>query len=337
MRPHHDVAEAPGRTRRVLHDRFRANVDARSNAGPIACAFGRNPQVATLGGLDHHVPAVDRIHQPKPPSGQVVVHAEVIDQGQVIATGYGPPDSDLVISISNPRLWSPSNPYLYDLRVRLIRGGRYIDTVGSYFGMRKIEVSSVEGVSRLKINGKTLFQMGVLDQGYWPDGIYTAPTDQALKYDIEVTKWLGYNLIRKHMKVEPDRWYYWADRLGILVWQDMPMGNNWSEWGQEHYRDELGRKVRQLHYHPSVIMWVLFNERWGEFDVASVTAGVKSLDPTRLVIGATGYADEGVGDAISFHSYNRVEVPEVGTGGARVDGQFATLALLWPLMSPGSK
>lgn len=260
-------------------------------------------------------------------SNDVTVHAEIIDQGQVIATGYGPPDSDLVISISNPRLWSPSNPYLYDLRVRLIRQGRYIDTVGSYFGMRKIEVSTDEGVSRLKINGETLFQMGVLDQGYWPDGLYTAPTDQALKYDIEATKWLGYNLIRKHMKVEPDRWYYWADRLGILVWQDMPMGNNWGQWGQNVYQDELQRMIKSLYNHPSIIVWVLFNEHWGQFNTHNITDLAKKMDPSRLVIGSTGYAEPYVGDLVSFHSYGKVDFPPILTDQAKVLAEWGGLGL----------
>ena len=259
--------------------------------------------------------------------GEVWAQVSVKQGGRSVAVKSGLPPGPFFLSVPNVILWSPANPHLYDLEVKLFRGDTLIDEVDSYFGMRKISAGTIDGVPRVLLNNEPLFQVGVLDQGYWPDGLYTAPTDEALRFDIELASSLGFNLIRKHMKVEPERWYYWADRLGMLVWQDMPMGNNWSDWGQEHYRDELGRMVRQLHNHPSVIMWVLFNERWGEFDVASVTAGVKSLDPSRLVIGATGYADEGVGDAISFHSYNRVEFPEVGTGGARVLAEWAGLGL----------
>ncbi len=249
--------------------------------------------------------------------------------GHSVAVQSGSASGGFFLPIPNVILWSPANPHLYDLEVKLFGDGALIDNVGSYFGMRKISTAPVDGVPRMHLNGQPLFQVGVLDQGYWPDGLYTAPTDDALRYDIETARALGYNLIRKHMKVEPARWYYWADRLGMLVWQDMPMGNNWSEWGREHYRDELGRMLAQLHNHPSVITWVLFNERWGEFDVANMAATVKSLDPTRLVIGATGYADQGVGDAISFHSYNRVEFPAVGTGAARVLAEWGGLG--WPL------
>ena len=131
----------------------------------------------------------------------------------------------------------------------------------------------------------------MLDQGYWPDGLYTAPTDEALVYDIDMVKQFGYNLVRKHMKIEPQRWYYWADRKGVLVWQDMPMGNNRSDWGKHLYKAELQQMVQNLYNHPSVVTWVLFNERWGEFEAGAVTSYTKNLDPSRLVVGATGYAD----------------------------------------------
>ncbi len=257
------------------------------------------------------------------------VQIRVKKDGLSVAMQSGSADRAFFLSVPNAILWSSGNPYLYDLEVKLLGNGAVIDEVGSYFGMRKISTAPVGGVPRVHLNGQPLFQVGVLDQGYWPDGLYTAPADEALRYDIETARALGFNLIRKHMKVEPARWYYWADRLGMLVWQDMPMGNNWSEWGRAHYRDELGRMLAQLHNHPSVITWVLFNERWGEFDVVNMAATVKLLDPTRLVIGASGYADQGVGDAISFHSYERVEFPAVGNGAARVLAEWGGLG--WPL------
>lgn len=265
----------------------------------------------------------------------VQVHVSINDGEQVISSGYGAPNSELALTIAHPKLWSPTKPHLYDLRLSLYKQGRSIDTVNSYFGMRKIEVSHEGDSSQLKLNGQPIFQVGVLDQGYWPDGLYTAPTDAALRYDIETTKWLGYNLIRKHMKVEPDRWYYWADRLGILVWQDMPMGNNWSVWGQNTYQDELRRMMSNLHNHPSVITWVIFNEYWGQFSVGDVAGMVRQLDPSRLVIGATGYADQGVGDLVSFHSYRKVEFPQVGSDQAKALAEWGGLGLpiaghTWP-------
>ena len=258
------------------------------------------------------------------------VLVEVIDGGRIIATGYGAANTELTIPIPHPKLWSPSNPHLYDLRVRLLRQGQYVDVVGSYFGMRKIEVSSDGRVSRLKLNGQPIFQVGVLDQGYWPDGLYTAPTDAALRYDIEVAKSLGYNLVRKHMKIEPDRWYYWADRLGMLVWQDMPMANNWGAWGQNVYQDELRRMIDSLYNHPSIIVWVIFNENWGQFNATELATIVKHRDPTRLVIGATGYAEQGVGDLVSFHSYGRVEFPAMDTNQAKALAEWGGLGLPVP-------
>ncbi len=262
-------------------------------------------------------------------TGASWVQVKVIKDGHSVAVQSGRSPGPFFLAIPKATLWSPANPYLYDLEVKLFGNDAVIDKVSSYFGMRKVSIAPVDGVPRVYLNGQPLFQVGVLDQGYWPDGLYTAPADEALRYDLETARALGYNLIRKHMKVEPARWYYWADRLGMLVWQDMPMGNNWSAWGRAHYRDELGRMLAQLHNHPSVITWVLFNERWGEFDVASIAAAVELLDPTRMVIGASGYADQGVGDAISFHSYGRVEFPAVGNGAARVLAEWGGLG--WPV------
>src|SRR5262249_33952465 len=157
------------------------------------------------------------------------------------------------------------------------QGDKVVDTVDSYFGLRKIAVGKDDkGITRLLLNNKFVFQFGPLDQGFWPDGLYTAPTDEALKYDIEVTKKLGFNMARKHVKVEPARWYYWCDKLGLLVWQDMPSGDasvgsgkgeiTRSAESAKQYRLELQRMIDGLHNHPCIIMWVVFNERWGPFD-----------------------------------------------------------------------
>ena len=176
------------------------------------------------------------------------------------------------IKLDNPqdklKLWSPDDPFLYDLSVRLKQGDEVVDEVGSYFGMRKIELAKdAQGFDADALNGEFVFQIGPLDQGFWPDGLYTAPTDEALRYDIEVTKQLGFNMARKHVKVEPERWYYWCDKLGLLVWQDMPSGNNNdARVDGSSSRPNCRRMVEGLRNHPSIIMWVVFNEGWGQHD-----------------------------------------------------------------------
>lgn len=224
------------------------------------------------------------------------------------------------------RAWSPEDPYLYDLSVTLGE-----DRVESYFGMRKVEVRADRGgVKRLFLNGEPYFQSGLLDQGYWPDGLYTAPSDEALIYDIQTAKAMGFNLLRKHIKVEPMRWYYHCDRLGMLVWQDMPSGggkyrfstitlplvtgihrrdNHYrafaraSSQGRGEYMDELEEMVGQLFNAPSVVLWVPFNEGWGQFDSTLVKERLRALDPTRPVDPASGWHDQGAGELRSLHVY----------------------------------
>ena len=224
------------------------------------------------------------------------------------------------------RAWSPEDPHLYDLSVTLGE-----DRVESYFGMRKMEVRADRGgVKRLFLNGEPYFQSGLLDQGYWPDGLYTAPSDEALIYDIQTAKAMGFNLLRKHIKVEPMRWYYHCDRLGMLVWQDMPSGggkyrfstitlplvtgihrrdNHYrafaraSSQGRGEYMDELEEMVGQLFNAPSVVLWVPFNEGWGQFDSTLVMERLRALDPTRPVDPASGWHDQGAGELRSLHVY----------------------------------
>lgn len=224
------------------------------------------------------------------------------------------------------RAWSPEDPYLYDLSVTLGE-----DRVESYFGMRKMEVRADRGgVKRLFLNGEPYFQSGLLDQGYWPDGLYTAPSDEALIYDIQTAKAMGFNLLRKHIKVEPMRWYYHCDRLGMMVWQDMPSGggkyrfstitlplvtgihrrdNHYrafaraSSQGRGEYMDELEEMVGQLFNAPSVVLWVPFNEGWGQFDSTLVMERLRALDPTRPVDPASGWHDQGAGELRSLHVY----------------------------------
>jgi hypothetical protein len=247
---------------------------------------------------------------------------EVLEGEKVIAKGK----AGELIKLADAKLWSPENPHLYGLRIRA--GG---DSVESYFGMRKIEVAKGDnGVPRIKLNGKQVLQVGPLDQGYWPDGNYTAPTDEALKFDLELTKKLGFNMIRKHVKVEPQRWYYWADRMGFLVWQDMP---NMMEPGakdpaaQKQFEKELVALVEQHRNSPSIIMWVPFNEGWGQHDTERLTKMVKELDPTRLVNNASGWVDKGVGDVHDIHAYPGPAAPRVEKDRAIVLGEFGGLGL----------
>lgn len=237
----------------------------------------------------------------------------------------------LTLKIREPRLWSPNDPFLYDLIVTVNR----CETVRSYFGLRDIKVAKDdEGVNRLMLNGKECFMVGPLDQGYWPDGIVTAPTDEALRFDIVQTKMLGFNMTRKHVKVEPARWYYWADREGLLVWQDMPSPlppkETYTEAGKKQYEVELRRLIDHRFNSPSIVMWVVFNEGWGQFETPRFTKLVKELDPSRLVNNASGWTDNKVGDVVDIHSYPDPNCPPTEESRACVLGEFGGLGLPVP-------
>jgi hypothetical protein len=177
------------------------------------------------------------------------------------------------------------------------------------------------------LNGEPLFQYGPLDQGWWPDGLYTAPNDEALQYDVEITKKLGFNMARKHVKVEPARWYYWCDKLGLLVWQDMPSGNNSTFEGQRNFERELAKMIGSFGNHPSIVMWVPFNEGWGQHDTERVVELTRKLDPTRLVNNASGWTDTKTGDVHDIHSYPGPSAPPVEEMRAIVLGEFGGLGL----------
>lgn len=261
------------------------------------------------------------------------IRAEVVAlaEGKEVGRVVGLANKELIMPISPMRLWSPDDPFLYDLKITLKDGDRVVDSVASYFGMRKIALrKDAAGVTRLALNDQFTFQMGTLDQGFWPDGIYTAPTDEALRFDIEFAKRAGFNLSRKHVKVEPDRWYYWCDKLGMLVWQDMPSGNNTTSESQTQFEVELKRMVEGRFNHPSIIVWVLFNEGWGQGDTERLTPWLKSLDPSRLVNNASGWTDKRVGDLIDVHSYPGPECPPPETDRASVLGEFGGLGLGLP-------
>ena len=237
--------------------------------------------------------------------------------------------------------WSPDQPELYDLLVTLSDADGSEEVVQSYFGIRKIEVKPDDrGVTRIHLNGEPLFLHGPLDQGFWPDGLYTAPTDEALKYDLEVTKRLGFNAVRKHVKVEPERWYYWCDTMGLAVIQDMPSGDEYIGPGDPdivrtpesaaQFELELGRMIEANHHHPSIVMWVPFNEGWGQYDTQRIAAMVKELDPTRLVDCASGWADRPAGDVIDWHVYPGPGSPRPESTRAAFLGEYGGLGLPLP-------
>ncbi len=255
----------------------------------------------------------------------------------------GTPGSDITVPAPGRKLWSPEDPHLYDLVVNLHAAGAgeadpALDRVRSYFGLRSVAVKPDDrGITRLFLNGEPYFQVGPLDQGWWPDGLYTAPTDEALKYDVEMTKKLGFNMCRKHVKVEPARWYYWCDTLGLLVWQDMPSGDRYigpqdpditrAPRSAAQYEAELKAMISTHYNSPSIVMWVVFNEGWGQFDTCRIVELTRSLDPTRLVNAASGWTDRPCGDVHDIHVYPGPGSPNPEPTRAAVLGEFGGLGL----------
>jgi hypothetical protein len=225
--------------------------------------------------------------------GRLVVQA--LAGRSVVATASGRPGRALSLRIPNPHDWSPSDPYLYGLHIQLTRStGK--DDVDSYFGMRSIRLGRSGGATRVLLNGRFVFEAGALDQGFWPDGIYTPPADAAIRSDILAAKGLGYDMLREHAKIQPDRWYYWADKLGILVWQDMPNMRSTSPAGptadqQREFRRELAAIVTQHRSDPSIVSWIPFNEGWDQFDPAGIVRQIKRLDSSALVDSDSGSAN----------------------------------------------
>jgi hypothetical protein len=241
----------------------------------------------------------------------ISVSVQVKDGGAVVQNATGTPNAESAIPISNPKLWSPEHPFLYDLTISLVQNGTAVDSVTSYFGMRKISIGTDGGHQKMLLNNQFVFELGPLDQGFWPDGIYTAPTESAMAYDLQLEKAMGFNMVRKHVKVEPYRWYYWADKLGLMVWQDMPTAQSYGgvDADPTEYSAELTQMVQTHWNSPCIIMWDLFNEECGE---AAVTAqiplptlvqNVMTLDPSRLVNEASGYKWSGSGNVADNHSY----------------------------------
>lgn len=260
-------------------------------------------------------------------------------KGRKVGHLTGSANTDLRLKIDKPRLWSPADPYLYDLEIKLGK-----DTVRSYFGLRHVEVKNVGGFPKLVLNGEPVFSLATLDQGFWPEGLHTAPSDAALRFDLVETKRLGFNAVRKHIKVEPARFYRHADELGLLVWQDFVSADINSTAGQEAFLSQGRQMMRQLHNFPSIIGWIVFNEGWGEWDRAAtgrIAEEIKALDPSRILNAHSGVnccaskGDSGKGDVIDHHDYVNNDPPYPDATRIAMDGEHGGFTLrtpghMWP-------
>ncbi|MCA9257883.1 MAG: hypothetical protein KDA61_01730 [Planctomycetales bacterium] len=259
---------------------------------------------------------------------------EVVVAVEGVSSASGKSGEPISVAIPEAKLWSPDDPHLYSMSVQVKQSGKVVDEAKSYFGMRSIERSEVDGKQQFLLSGEQVFMFGPLDQGFWPDGVYTAPTDEALRYDLEVIKRLEFNMIRKHIKVEPARWYYHADRLGLLVWQDMPSANSYDtppggkpQIDKEAYETQLAAMLDNLENHPSIVMWVVFNEGQGQHDTAKLVNLVRRIDPTRLVNQASGGRHEGVGDVYDQHPYPAPRSYEAPASQAFALGEYGGIGL----------
>ena len=277
-------------------------------------------------------------------SSSDIIEVKVLDQGKVVGAGKAANGQEVIVAVPDAKLWSPELPFLYDMEVSIIRNGVTTDKLKSYVGMRKISTKvDANGIHRMQLNNKNYFQFGPLDQGWWPDGLYTAPTDEALLFDIKKTKDFGFNMIRKHVKVEPARWYYHCDKEGILVWQDMPSGDAFQTWLQRSYftAPELQRtkssednfiqewkEIMDLTYsNPSVVVRVPFNEAWGQFNTPKIVELTKNYDPSRLVNPASGGNHFDVGDMIDIHNYPEPMLGIYDSKRVNVLGEYGGLGL----------
>jgi len=273
-----------------------------------------------------------------------VIEVLIFDGATQIATQKSVVGQNFELRIPNAKLWSPESPFLYDVKVNLYSQGKLVDEVKSYTAMRKISTRrDNNGIVRMQLNNKDYFHFGPLDQGWWPDGLYTAPTDEALVYDIQKTKDFGFNMIRKHVKVEPARWYTHCDRLGILVWQDMPNGDRSPRWQMRNYfngtemirsaeseanfRKEWKEIMDLTISNPSVVVWVPFNEAWGQFKTPEIVEWTKTYDPSRLVNPASGGNHYQVGDILDLHHYPNPQMFLFDAQRVNVLGEYGGIGL----------
>ncbi len=299
--------------------------------------------------LDHNTLTIDTKVSSVQHGDQL--HISAYNKGELVGEVRITPGAQALLKIADPIHWSPENPFLYDLKFEILRKGKVVDNASSYFAFRKISMEKDgNGIQRMLLNNTFVFQYGPLDQGWWPDGLYTAPTDEALLFDIEKTKEMGFNMIRKHIKVEPARWYYHCDRLGLLVWQDMPSGdlggNHWDmrpglTTGKMHdkertaesetiFRKEWKAIIDALYNFPSIVIWVPFNEAWGQFKTVDITEWTERYDPTRLVNSASGGNFYPTGHILDIHNYPNAIMPRPDLFGDKqilALGEFGGLGL----------
>ena len=278
--------------------------------------------------------------------GVLLVEAKVFDNGREVGSGKSINGESVVIAMPDgAKLWSPDSPNLYDLEVTLYDNGKAVDKVKSYAAMRKFSTKrDADGIVRLQLNNKDLFQFGPLDQGWWPDGLYTAPSYEAMVYDVDKTKEWGFNMIRKHIKVEPATWYTYCDRKGIIVWQDMPSGDNGPEWQNRRYFDGIEKQrspeseatyrrewkeiMDCLYNYPCISTWIPFNEAWGQFKTPEITAWTKAYDPSRLVNPASGGNFYTCGDILDLHNYPGPEMYLYDGQRANVLGEYGGIGMV---------
>lgn len=297
-----------------------------------------------------------QVFYPQVSSSKDGLEVEVtLKDGATVAGSFrGKSNAPIPVKLNAPKAWSPDSPTLYDVSIKVWEGKKLIEEVKSYAAYRDIRMAkTADGYQRMFLNGKPLFHYGPLDQGWWPDGLYTAPTDEALLFDIEKTKEMGFNMIRKHVKVEPARWYYHADRLGMLVWQDMPSGDMGNRWevrpgviregvekvrtpeSEAIFKTEWKEIINEFKFFPSIVVWVPFNEAWGQFKTGEITKMTRELDATRLINSASGgnFEMEGstvVGDILDLHNYPDPVMPDpkiFGEKSIMVLGEFGGLGL----------
>lgn len=297
--------------------------------------------------IDAHWISVSAAVENSQPGDQLKI--SILDGKAIVAEEKVAVDATAEISVKNEKLWSPESPFLYDMKITLLRNGKPVDEVKSYFAMRKISMApDAKGIQRMLLNNKFVFQYGPLDQGWWPDGLYTAPTEEAMVYDIDELKKMGFNMIRKHIKVEPARYYNYCDRVGMLLWQDMPsgdLGNGWESHpgvldrasdknrtaeSEGYYRKEWDAIMNTLHNFPSIVVWVPFNEAWGQFKTVEITEWTMKKDPSRLVNSASGGNFYTTGHMVDLHNYPQPAMPRPDLFGQKqllVLGEFGGLGL----------
>lgn len=280
--------------------------------------------------------------------GDEVVEVDVFDNGSVIISGKGSVSDKIKLNIPDYKLWSPEIPKLYDVKIKLLRNGKVLDEVKTYFAFRKVSiVTDTAGYRRFALNDEILFQYGTLDQGWWPDGLLTPPSEKAMLWDMVQLKNMGFNTIRKHIKVEPELYYYYADSLGLMVWQDMVSGFaterkkdehvaahalvdwNASAEHSEQWQSELFEMIDQLRFYPSITTWVVFNEGWGQHNTKEIVGKVSEYDRSRIIDGVSGWTDRGVGDLYDIHNYPVTSMILSENNGGRVSvlGEFGGFGL----------